>query len=259
MYIYIYYCLTTNNSLSSIAPFQTVLRTFRMLEMVHYVAIMRLFWVQNAVWLAVTTTRLLILKHVNNMLVLDRSIFILVVLLYSMVFDEYFNDHVNVKTGNLPLMVLQYNPTMKILLILLLRNITFLLITSTVLKQSVHFAELCLHGPSLLRLSHQLIFFNFWQQHSLLPKADLITSVLIRHAKSCRHHWSMDLRTQFGNIPVALLWIPIITTIIKLKYLLRDGLEIGMPAGTRSNHSASLLRYLINLILLLVRGESVAD
>ena len=25
-----------------------------------------------------------------------------------------------------------------------------------------------------------------------------------------------------------------------MKYLLRDGLEIGMPAGTRSNHSASL-------------------
>jgi len=44
-----------------------------------------------------------------------------------------------------------------------------------------------------------------------------------------------------------------------VKYLLRDGLEIGMPAGTRSNHSASLLQYLINLILLLVRGESVAD
>jgi len=47
--IYIYYCLTTNNFLSSIAPFQTVLRTFRMLEVVHYVAITRLFWVQNAV------------------------------------------------------------------------------------------------------------------------------------------------------------------------------------------------------------------
>ena len=111
--------------------------------------------------MAVTTTRLLTLKHVNNMLVLGRSIFILIVLLHSMVFNEYFNDHVNVKTGNLPLMVLQYNPTMKILLIPLLGNITFILIASTVLKQSVHLAELCLHGPSLLRLSNQLIFFNF--------------------------------------------------------------------------------------------------
>jgi len=187
-----------------------------MLEVVHYVAITRLFWVQNALWLTVTTRRLLILKHVDNMLVLGKSIFILIVLLHSMVFDESFNDHVNVKIGNLLLTVLQYNPMMKILLILLLGNITFLLIASTVLKQPVHLVELCLHGPSLLRLSHQLIFFNFWQQHSLLPKADLITSALIRHAKLCRHHWSMDLRTQLGNISVALLWIPIITTIIKL-------------------------------------------
>ena len=44
-----------------------------------------------------------------------------------------------------------------------------------------------------------------------------------------------------------------------LKYLLRDGLEIGMSAGTRSNPQCFSLQYLINLILLLVRGESVAD
>ena len=44
-----------------------------------------------------------------------------------------------------------------------------------------------------------------------------------------------------------------------LKYLLRDGLEIGMSAGTRPNPQCFSLQYLINLILLLVRGESVAD
>jgi len=44
-----------------------------------------------------------------------------------------------------------------------------------------------------------------------------------------------DLFTGFENKPK-----PILITIIDMKYLLRDGLEIGMPAGTRSNHSASL-------------------
>jgi len=46
---------------------------------------------------------------------------------------------------------------------------------------------------------------------------------------------------------------------MSVKYLLRDGLEIGMSAGTRSNPQCFSLQYLINLILLLVRGESVAD
>jgi len=46
---------------------------------------------------------------------------------------------------------------------------------------------------------------------------------------------------------------------LQMKYLLRDGLEIGMSAGTRSNPQCFSLQYLINLILLLVRGESVAD
>jgi len=44
-----------------------------------------------------------------------------------------------------------------------------------------------------------------------------------------------------------------------VKYLLRDGLEIGMSAGTHSNPQCFSLQYLINLILLLVRGESVTD
>jgi len=44
-----------------------------------------------------------------------------------------------------------------------------------------------------------------------------------------------------------------------LKYLLQDGLEIGMSTGTCSNPQCFSLQYLINLILLLVRGESVAD
>jgi len=46
---------------------------------------------------------------------------------------------------------------------------------------------------------------------------------------------------------------------VALKYLLRDGLEIDMSAGTRSNPQCFSLQYLINLILLLVRGESVAN
>ena len=45
----------------------------------------------------------------------------------------------------------------------------------------------------------------------------------------------------------------------EMKYLLRDGLEIGMSMGTCSNPQCFSLQYLINLILLLVRGESVAD
>ena len=44
-----------------------------------------------------------------------------------------------------------------------------------------------------------------------------------------------------------------------LKYLLRDGLEIGMSVGMCSNPQCFSLQYLINLILLLVRGESAAD
>jgi len=44
-----------------------------------------------------------------------------------------------------------------------------------------------------------------------------------------------------------------------LKYLLRDGLEIGMSTGTCSNPQCFSPQYLINLILLLVRGESVAN
>jgi len=52
---------------------------------------------------------------------------------------------------------------------------------------------------------------------------------------------------------INLVWI------VAMKYLLRDGLEIGMSVGTRSNPQCFSLQYLINLILLLVRGESVAD
>jgi len=46
---------------------------------------------------------------------------------------------------------------------------------------------------------------------------------------------------------------------LQMKYLLQDRLEIGMSMGTRSNPLCFSLQYLINLILLLVRGESVAN
>jgi len=90
-------------------------------------------------------------------------------------------------------------------------------------------------------------------QHGLLTKAS--------HAFTIPS--MMAFVAHADNITSRMAYVPFVhmnhVLVNALKYLLRDGLEIGMSAGMCSNPQCFSLQYLINLILLLVRGESVTN